>query len=592
MNVWREVASNATGEFKRMGVYPIGYDFTDFAGDTDMYYGLWGYDRRYDDLNATGRVIDHIVLDLDTQDTSLVKRVINRIEKEGCEYLLYFSGRGFHVVIPNVWDFGYTELKNGALKHTVLRHFPEADPSCFDSRRVIRMPGTINSKTGLYKYLLAPTNLDFGYDIIAQFGELGNTHIFNEKLPERIGTAFQSWHIVYSQHKPLISVKKEVLMSPKCIHSFLQASPEKGQRHLMSLRIASHLIHYVGLTPTMAHALIMQWLAGEPDMSDQMSREMFNLCNNVADKPYRFGCNDPLLKASCQESCSYFKGKDYMGRFISLKSSFIDYKKRIDNGEYWDLNHIIPIGKSFTVFNDDLLGIIGSQGVGKSALAMDIILRLSHDRPGTLTWYINIDTSDGAMARRAVQWEAKLTKEQVFGHLTSMNKERTEIALDFLDSHIKFSNHRDIEEIDAILHNPVQHGLPKKPDIVVVDHVGNLSSNLSGYDRMRHLGEMLKELPKRHNALFIGIGHVRKADYYNNDLTIASARDANLGESSDVLLGVHARGQEVKDGDLKEKENNEVKVISLKARDNQPFEVDMVYNYDYFTFEPKGKEVA
>lgn len=587
MNVWREVANKTPDSFRRGNLLPISYNFTDFYGDIDCYYGVWGYDRWYaDPAITTGRVIDHIVLDLDTQDTRIVKTVLNRIMRENCEYLLYFSGHGFHIVIPNVWEFTYKDVLNLTLKNTVLRNFPEADSSCYDKSRLIRMPGTVNSKTGAYKSLISYQMLDYDYEYILGSCMVPDVQVV--ELPEYGGTAYGAWSVIYSEHKPIYISKNPKVRSPKCIHSFLQTGPYKGQRHITALRIASHLIHYVGLVPEQAHANIMKWLENEPDLSDVMSINMLKLCEDVAFKPYRYGCNDTMLRSHCDESCAYFRGKDYMGQFVTLKDSFLDYKRRIDNGEYWDLNNIIPIGHTFTVFNDDLLGIIGTQGVGKSALAMDIVLKLSHDRPGILTWYINMDTSDGAIARRAIQWEAKLSKNQIFAkRMPTSDADRIKAAMGFLDNHIIFSNHRDITEIDSILRNPIAHKLTRKPDIVVIDHIGNLSSNDGGYDRMRYIGEQLKELPKRHNALFIAIGHVRKSDYYNNDLTVASARDANLGEAADVLIGVHARGQEVISGQVRAKETREVEVMALKARDNEPFNLRMIYNYDYFCFEKK-----
>lgn len=595
MQIWREVAIKTKEQFRRGMLQPLGYNFADFAGDADCFYGVWGYDRWYDDpANTTGRVIDHIVLDLDTQDLQVVRTVINRIQRENCDFLLYFSGTGFHVVIPNVWDFTYKDVLNTTLKHTVLRNFPEADPSCYDKSRVIRMPGTVNSKTGAYKSWLSIHMLNFEYEQILGSCMVPDTGSYPEELPENMGTAFGAWPIVYSAQKPIIVTRVDKVRSPKCVHSFLQASPNQGQRHLTALRIASHLIHYVGLVPEQAHANLCKWLENEPDWNDAMSREMLTLCENVAYKPYRYGCSDTFLRSHCSADCAYYRGKDYMGRFVTITDSFLDYKRRIDNGEYWDLADVIPIGHSVTVFNDDLFGIIGTQGVGKSALAMHIVLALSHKRHNLLTWYINMDTSDGAMSRRAIQWEARLKKEQIFTKsIPTDDANKIKAAMQYLDNHVVFSNHREINEIDSILRNPQAHRLPRKPDIVVVDHVGNLSSNdEGGYERMKFLGEQLKELPKRHNTLFIALGHVRKADYYNNDLTVASASDANLGQAADVLIGIHARGTEVIDGNVKEREDNDVEIISLKLRDNPDFRIKMLYDYEYFTFEPwKGPKL-
>lgn len=578
---YREICKGVTD---RGRVLPTGYDFRNYAGCTDCFYSLYGWDHPVSDIgNDKNRIIDHLVIDLDTEDLDVVRTIINRCNAHSIEHILYFSGTGFHVVIPNIWQFHSQDIYNKTIQNTMMHYFPEGDPMVYDARRIIRMPYTINSKSGLPKVELSSSEITINKEHDIDSVTMHATEYLMQdklpyarytKLPTQCGDAYDSWPKIHSVGKPVINPilrDDHFLPSPKCIHKLLRAGSVEGQRHITAMRLASHLLHYCGLPVNAVVAIIDDWWkGGEKDDLERM-------VTKVKEK-YKYGCKDAVLAACCHSNCAYFRGKDYMAFGVNLTDTHVSYLDKVKNDEYWDLSKFYrEIENPFTIMNNDLVSIIGTQGAGKSTMYIDLVLKL-----GLNVVISNIDMAHDMLVRKLVQHELKITKSDIFAG--KRLEEQLAITRQ-LERRITVTPTANLDEVDAILRNPQHYGLTTKPDAWVFDHVGNISMpNVSGYERMRELGKTLKDLAVRHDILIIALGHVTRENSRNNILDINSARDANLGESSDVMIGIVRHGLKwIKGAAIYT--SKQVTIFSVKYRDNDPFNFDRMLNTDYGTFE-------
>lgn len=570
--VWREVVKGyrENGELKmssRGSLYPIGYNFIDYSGDTDMFYSVYGYESN--DLNAP-RVIDHIPIDLDTQDLDVIRSVVSRLPSN---YLLYFSGHGYHVVIPNMWGFTQTDIHNKTIANTMAKYFPECDTSIYHHRALFRMPGTCNSKTGLWKNLITPDD---------------NTNAFckdnwyvHHDLP-LITSEDSSW---IKEHPPIYSLGKPVqvikdiqqwMPSPKCIHKLLRKGPIEGQRHATVMRLASHMMHYDGYTQEFTSEALKSWFA-EPSRNAEVDR----LVRDVKSK-YKYGCRDTLLAAQCDARCSFYIGKDYMGNCINLRDTLEQYQEKIKAGQYYDLNHYYDLGHKFIMLDNDLLTIVGAPAVGKSMFLVDLMVRMIKSNPDLYVVWSNLDTSHPLSVRRLVQNVANLTEDEIFNGSTKI-AEKIEQAYAMLENRISIVDFANLDEIGKVLGNPTGYGLKNKPSIWIIDDVGSLQTDIDGYAKMQYLGKMLKTLPKMHNVLFVCTDHVPRISIRNGNVDITSSKNAELGERSDVVLALIKNNTALKNGMITKCSDN-INILSVKARDGKQFVKPMLFDWERCKF--------
>jgi len=372
--------------------------------------------------------------------------------------------------------------------------------------------------------------------------------------------------------------------SPICINNMMSAKPIKGQRHATAMRIMSHLIHYANIPENFVSELIKTWwkkTEPDTDIDEWADRTTESIAKN-----YRYGCKDTLLAANCSEKCIFYKDKSYMTKLLNIKEIFTEYLKDIKEGKYIDLEEVFPdlIEDEFIVLNKDLVGIVGAPGCGKSTLALDIIMRLLHQNEEAHAAILNLDNGHELSIRRMVQWMTRKGKEEIIRPTRAM-KTTLNKTLDFIDDRVEMFDNPNINDVDSMLHEWDKH-FKKKPTVLVIDHVGNLttSASVGGYEKMRYIGDYVKSIAKKHGILVLAIGHIRKGDSRDNIITPESARDANLGPASDVLIGLTYRDPKSQTSDVEVKTKKILIMSSPKARDNNQFRFLVEYDSVTSTF--------
>lgn len=126
----------------------------------DCYASLFSYSQ------IDMKVYDAVFLDIDGSYSDL-KKVIDILDREGLPRTVYFSGRGFHVFCyfqpTRIVNYNW-RVRQWASEVGLIGEEKLVDVNVLgDARRMVRIPYTINSKTGLY---CIPIDEDDDYETI------------------------------------------------------------------------------------------------------------------------------------------------------------------------------------------------------------------------------------------------------------------------------------------------------------------------------------------------------------------------------------------------------------------------------------------
>ena len=214
------------------------------------------------------RDIDNILIDIDKEQNTddytlrkcqgIVYALENDFELQSHNFRVYFSGSGYHIIIPNsVFNFSSNQKLPFQVKETMLKMFPDIDPMVYMRTGLYRVAHTINPKTNLYKipltrnevmslkweeiHELAKTpRLEFPYEELVGDGELELYKVESIKITRQMGK----------------------VMEPKkvatCIQTMYNDGPQEGSRHTTLLRIVSHFRRH-GVPSSAAKAALLDW---------------------------------------------------------------------------------------------------------------------------------------------------------------------------------------------------------------------------------------------------------------------------------------------------------------------------------------------
>lgn len=182
---------------------------------------------------------------------------------------IYFSGnKGFHVIISNS-VFGiqpckdlnekYKQIAKSILEITVNK---TVDTKIYDKKRLIRMPHTINGKTGLYKVPITEECLrNYNYQDMIEYAKTDKDIVYEEPIfIEKAALIFNEKSKVIkpirnNTSKPIINPNYEI---PICIKNVFKYGAEKGQRNNTLILLASSILQK-GVDIDECIDLLLQW---------------------------------------------------------------------------------------------------------------------------------------------------------------------------------------------------------------------------------------------------------------------------------------------------------------------------------------------
>ena len=533
--------------------------------------------KNYEGIQA----IDRLIFDVDkgSKDGDQVKNEVdvlcNKLKELGAkkEYInIWFSGRGFHVSIPDLYGFEPSKHLAREVRTTIVRDFKDMVDIIYDQKRLIRMPFSLNKKTNLFKnYLTEEQFNDMSYDHIAEYCKN-----VNYNTPPVVNGFEPLWKpLKYSRKE--IPAERKILKNAKhptnsdvtCGQHIVNNGANVQNRHLTLLRLVS-IWRRKGFTQEQCILLAKNWIDTYPDDFDM--NEISRIVLDSFRQGYQFTCHDDILEAHCDPKCKYYKTKDY-GHGVKLENvdeMIESYKQYIEDSKYnsqFNLKDIVDIEHDYIFRAGDLVILGGNTKIGKTAFIQWIALKF----PDIKTSFLSLEVSKDLINRRFFQGALSLSKD----NFTEWNDDYDAYLKESM-GHIETTcDSPDIREYDKIIET-------HSPRMLVIDTIDVIPAKyyVDEYERQNFIIKELKVLANRYKIIIVGISHISKyaANQLENGerLSIHSFKgNSVIEQKADKVIGFES--------DLK---NERIRIVSsLGTRDEEPFEIRMSFNYETFSFE-------
>ncbi len=490
----------------------------------------------------------------------------------------WFSGTGYHIVIPDVFGFEPSSNLPREVKVTLTEYFPQAD-DIYDGARLIRVGYTINLKTKLYK---VPLKLDellsSSYEEIHEIARTPEPRFPLKKIekPDVLLPKISVDTVQKSNETSTEANVKDSIDSPigdieaiaTCKWNIWNKGPVEGSRHESILRMASiDLRNSVPMDG--AKAMYRYW------GRDMDSDEVDNAVESVYKTPLMYNCHDRVLDSHCDKRCIFYpkkaKGLDPLVTVYTMADLEKEYVKRLRNEDKNSIayfNKAFPsIPKSVKLRGGELAVLIGNTGLGKTALAQNLIFKLKMP-----TLWLTLEFGTSLLFRRFAQIAKDVTAEQV-DHYYSENDNGWSSE----SAHIMpMSTPPTIQALKKLI-------ATTSAKLVVIDTIDGINVGYTN-DSMFKMDAIvggLREIVDVYDVGVLAIAHTTKADGANSDLSIHSAKySSSVAQKSDMILALNA------EMDDRQRPINMVRTFnSLKVRDGNGFKTELLFKPETFRFE-------
>tara|TARA_R110000851_G_scaffold104782_1_gene222642 strand:+ start:563 stop:2386 length:1824 start_codon:yes stop_codon:yes gene_type:complete len=535
--------------------------------------------------------VDKLVIDIDyikndndkgNQTRKKVIDVIDKMEKlliDPLNYNIWFSGRGFHIHLGNVYGFKKSNKLALQVRATMQRDFGEYIDLIYDSRRLIRAGFSYHKKSSLYKIPISYEELENdSYEKITTLAKERRTDYVPHKIvSERIESLEpmdMSRKNVNEVRKVFNNAKGETTRFITCAQHIYNAGHVSSKRHKHLLALVSIWRKKYAFNKIGCDYLARAYM----DSMDKPlpPEEVSKIVSDAFKNDYHYGCNHVDLQPYCDSKCMLYKFKN-----LDEESNTLDAENMIDNlinhytsdysNRQFDLKAIFPfMQKSHMFTTGQLITVIGDTGLGKTAFVSYLITQLYHLK----TVFLSLEVDEYTMSRRFLQAGMKMSKPEIIHFLKNSDKDLKEKAKKSIQ-HIKLNCvSPDIQDLSSYV-------AEEEAKILVVDTIDRVPAKYAGKDdfgRQEAIANGLKDLAMKEDVMVIAIHHISKSASYNakqtNSLDVHSGKgNSSIEQKSDQFIAFE--GKEFSKQRL---------VKSLKARDEAKFEISLNFNWETFTF--------
>ena len=510
----------------------------------DTFLSLYGYDdsviKYFEDKKTLSGYDGEIylpkeyILDVDgveideAQDKTLA--LISLLNGLKVPTNVYFSGRGFHVGIPDSafkWKPGrnlHLKVKDELDKHGIYKY---ADVSVTDKTRIIRLNNTLNSKSRLWK-------IHVTHEELMNLNGLGIAALANK--PRQIEIPMLQCEPVFNvmereikkqtiKFKDTIGSEPDPMLYP-CIQTMLKGS-SYGGRHATALRLGAWLRWRY---PENVVRLIMEdWRKRvtsleHPFKQDEMDRLITDCYKGHGGNGYRYGCKDKIMDKHCSSTCTLFKAKKSQGLMSAadMESNLISWLK----GDVKPLELGSLYGKDFPVYPGELVVIQAPPKSMKTMLIQNWVN--SFKRP---TYFLEMEMSPRQIWKRFIQIEKGWTEEELAKNYASSNFSMAD-KFDWLNVDYQACFAIELEKRISML--------PQKPEIVIVDHMGLLLSKHRDLNlKMEEIAGALTEVAIKQNVIVFAVSEITKTAM-TEGMNISSSRGSfRIAYNASKILSIN-----------------------------------------------------
>lgn len=523
------------------------------------------------------RSIDYVPIDIDMVDKSGDKTLekahnvydLLRKHLDAESICVFFSGTGFHFdVSANVFGFENHSGNNlpYIVKNTMMKLIPSADMSVYSRSALYRCSGSKNFKSGLYKtYISEEQFFGMSYKAISNLGKRWDRNdIYTYPSDDQSGKLEN----FVSFDSPNVKAFNNVTVSSNvvpCVQDMYNNEPQKGQRHITSMRIISHFKRN-GIPLNATKAAMFHW-----NKNNGLSESaLLTNINDVYTKGYQYGCMDNIMMQYCQPNCIHFKRKDYLMDIFNVDDLQALLNNRMEknfSGVSINLSKLYGlVGKESIIYPGELVTIVGPTGCNKTTLAQNIALSYNAandtiDKEMQIpTLYLSLELAPWLMHRRNIQIVSNTKSED-------MKKDSLRTLYDV---------HRDkLDHLMLQTVSPTIEDIRKKireisPACIIIDYIDLVEPpkhTRGEYESLRHISHALSNLAVNYDMIIIQLSQTSREYARSGILDIYSGKGSGAIENA-------SRKLMVLEGDSKTRQR---RLKMVKSTDGELWEVPLEF---------------
>ena len=539
------------------------YDYDDYIKD---FFGKHNSLSGYDGLLY---MPDWFILDVDAVNSETARQkaigLILHLDDIDIPSQIYYSGTGFHVSIPSD-AFRWKPAKDLHLrvKHILTESgiFEYADPSVTDKTRLIRVPNTRNSKSRLYKVQITKKQLEGPIEDIQKFATMPRelTMLEIECSPAFDVTSKATVkETAITETNTLNQGRAADPINYPCISGMFE-SRAIGQRHAVGLRLSSWLRWRY--PEFVVRESMEAWrnnasTSSSPFKPDEMSKIVDSSYDAHGGEGNRYGCLDPVMDKYCKNTCRLYKAKKSQTTMQAsdMERELVDFYTK----EHKPLNLGALYGQDFPIYPGEVVILQAPPASMKTMLLQNWMVAFKR-----CTYFIEMEMSPRQIWSRFVQIEKNWTEEQLANHYKTF---QNGIDKDFEWLTVDYSP-PFAQELDKRISM-----LPRKPEILVIDHLGlfkssQRDSNMKGEEA----SQALLEAAVKHNIIVFAVSEISK-QAYKEGMDIASSKGSfRVAYNANKVLSLKA-WRDPDTGLVKE-----ITIISDKNREKEQLNVRLKLN--------------
>ena len=480
---------------------------------------------------------------------------------------IWFSGRGFHIEIPNLYGFVPSENLPYQAKMTIDSHFGKLVDNIYDKGRLIRVGYTINMKSELYKLPLSWKMLnDMTYLEICEYCQTQKQDYNHKPFDENQITIWEDKVLDVKEFKEEnnADVSNTNLNAHVTCVQKMWKSDKEGERHITLLRMANGW-RRMGIQKEGAIKM------SEYNIPSLDHNEILKIIDDVyAWEHNGYSCSDTIMEKYCDPICKFYKRKNYGLEVLNVKelsNKLRDFVSMDMDTNCFNLKDYYPMNTNYRFLPGELAILLGDTKLGKTAWLQSLMVKLSHMN----VLYLSLEVGDWLIFRRFLQAGNGITKEEVNDVYRDYDEDKVKKINDKV-KHIKvMTTSPDIDSMKQIIAD-------NQPQVVCIDTIDAIEVryNNDPFTKMEKIVNSLKQIATQMDVIFFGISHISKGAS-RDMLTVHSAKgNSAIEQKADKILGIQG-----------DRQMNDTRVIrSLASRDETDFEMAFKFDYKTFQFNP------